>query len=76
MWQDSRAADGHRFLQCGTPAQAGGNDKDLQANGQTPSRRLQECTGPEMQEIEATENFYRAAEKRPINDEDQDDHMD
>ena len=59
MWQDSRAADGHRFLQCGSPAQAEGNEADQQADGRTPSGRSQEYTGPELQEIEATVILYR-----------------
>ena len=59
MWQDSRAADGHIFLQCGTPAQAGGNEPDQQTDGQTPSGRTQECTGPEPQGFEATGKVYR-----------------
>ena len=41
------------------PAQAEGNKADQQANGWTPSGRLQECSGPELQEIEATGKLYR-----------------
>ena len=48
QWQDSRAADGHRFLRCGTPAQAEGNEADQQADGQTPSGISQESTSPEL----------------------------
>ena len=59
MWQDSRAADGHRFLQCGTAAQEGGNEADQQTDGRTHSGRLQECMGPELQGVEATGKLYR-----------------
>ena len=55
--KNSRATDGHKFLQCGTPAQAEGNEADQQADGWSPSERSQECTGPELQEIEATGKF-------------------
>ena len=67
MWQDSRAVDGHRFLQCGTPAQAEGNEADQQADGRTPSRRSKECTGPELQGVEATGKLYRESCREKTN---------
>ena len=77
MWQDSRAADGHRFLRCGTTAQTGGNGTDQQTDGRGPSGSSQKCSGPELQESKQLENsMERAAERTPVDHEDQQDHVD